>query len=88
MYQIKKCYPNIDSKRYFDEFQKYYVGYFGELFSKTKNLDEKKILEICKKYEDSQAPELIELSNYLKLKFNEKKDNSQSYVNPQGKKAK
>ena len=69
IYQIRKTYPNIDTKKYFEDFNKYYIGYFGELFKKTKSIDRQELMAICEKYDASNAPELIELSNYLKIQL-------------------
>ena len=66
MYQIKKSYPNIDSNVYFKYFQIYYAGYFYELFGKVKNIKVSTLTTICEKYDASNAPELIELSEFIK----------------------
>lgn len=64
IYVIHKCYPNIDVLHYNDA--KYYASYFYELLSKVKNIDLKIIQNICDKYDSSNVPFLIELSNCMK----------------------
>lgn len=79
LYTIHKCYPNIDLSHYNDT--KYYASYFYELLSKIKNIDLKNIQNICNKYDNSKAPFLIELSNYMKANILNKKDSNYSVIN-------
>ena len=74
MYQIRKSYPNINTSKYFEYYNKYYIGYFGELFGKIKGIKKQELIEICNKYDASNAPELIELSNYIKAQLSIKQD--------------
>lgn len=86
MYHIRKNYPNINSKKYFEYFNKYYIGYFGELFKKIKGIEKKKLIAICEKYDASNTPELIELSSYIKAQLSIKQNNNQDDKEPQGRK--
>lgn len=79
LYTIHNCYPSIDVSYYNDT--KYYVSYFYELLSKVKNIDLKSIQNICNKYDSSNAPLLLELSNYMKVKILNKEDSDYNAVN-------
>lgn len=79
LYTIHKCYPNIDVSHYNDT--KYYASYFYELLSKVKNIDLKIIQNICNKYDNSKAPFLIELSNYMKENILNKQNSNYDVIN-------
>ena len=79
LYTIHKCYPNIDVSQYNDT--KYYTSCFYELLSEIKNIDLKVIKNICIKYDNSKAPLLIELSNYMKTNILNKQDSNSNATN-------
>ena len=77
--KLYKYYPNIDVSHYNDT--KYYASYFYELLSKVKNIDLKIIQNICNKYDNSKAPFLIELSNYMKENILNKQNSNYDVIN-------
>ena len=71
LYKIHDCYPNMEVSRY--DHTMYYVSYFYELFPKIKNYDMNSLQQICDSYDKSNAPILMQLSNFVKLNLSDPK---------------
>ena len=85
IYKIHECYPEVDLTKYDDRM--YYIGTFYDIFKELKRLniqiEEQKIIELCRKYDNSQVPILLELSNFMKeniLKANNQNNNKDDNI--------
>lgn len=71
IYHIHNCYPDIDLKKYNDT--KYYILTLYDILEEIQKLniklEEQKVINLCKKYDSSGVPLLLEISNYMKEKI-------------------